>query len=1343
MFQALSLWNIGAILLIIRCVFKLTFPINNYSSVDLVYSKLSQRQYARKQFIRKKNPRDDQYLLKKFDEEITNLKRLSHQHLVSLIGSYTDQRCVAYLMEPIADCNFMLLLCQPRSFIVERLPSLRNYFGCLASAVAYLHRQRVRHRDLKPQNILIKNHEIYITDFGNALDWSKKGRDTTNDSNAPFTEQYVAPEIAKRSSSSRGSASDVWSLGVVFLEMITVLRGRTIRELRRYLETHGTRHPCVWGNAPATHEWFELIRQVSTGPDSDNEPLMWIKDMTQANPPNRPSSEAIARQIRDTAAMSKFIGQCCAIDDEFEEYPSPPSSHQSDDDADLRIDDIPPELDSGKKGYGSLVENAQQSKIEKWLVQDESVSDVVLGLSDDFDEHMMDVPYDIVMDDPTMMTMIQDEEPAESQSSWTDRFVVLDECDGYDIVQNDSDSECEDRPELGGHGYQVMEDSSDSDTSTVRPTQTGLDDALSDNNTNSNMLTIGYKVISTDDARAIEAHLDSLSDDNVESDIHENSSLSIPAEMSSETQVQGEMGATPLQIGFLPRELLMPAKSLVEADGQNNPEPEPSRHSTEKTRTRVSPKPVSMEEVQDEGIGSAPLVMEKARAKSRERKPRSRVHFQNEDASLLEHEVPATSHQDNVREVGSPATTKEPTIKATRKAPTATSDNATKSGSTVVDPINVADLGTTEPITKATRRKAPTATSDNATEFESAVDPINVADLATTEPIIKAAKKKVSTATSNNATKSESAVDSINVADLATTEPIIKAAKKKASTVTSDNATKSEFAIDFINVADLATTEPIIKAAKKKAPAATSGNASRSGSTIDPLNAANLAKLTDRTVQPSTTLITPKSNNPLAKRRLDGIIADKSYISPSLYMQEVWEAASSAPTSIMSVRTKKAFDSFGSGLAWQDKTAHYLEKYVKTGSAAAVRELLKAGCNPGTKDKPRIRPLMLAVKGGSQRHNKCAQSLLAAGANVNARENSGKTALHYAIENENFRGYTNLIRDLLEAGADPNNKDKSGDFPLLQILYGGYEPLKKHKRDALACLLRPEFATDVNVMPPGTLNMPLHLAVRRKDPWAVSMLLTRGAHVNEPNGSGLSPLMLAANSWGFKMSSDQVEVLRFLLEAGVNVNEQNELGKTALHFAASNLCERAVKLLLSKGADSNISDKDPYPHRAYYYATEPISQVKKASRAHAAILQMFFESRGWSKLSTVDGECPVVTAVVESRIQDVRFLLDHNAAVNHCYESLEKTPLLHVALRNRDSAMSRLLIDKGAYIDLQDQNGRDALAVCASIKQSDFTTQMTDYMNKSGKRKMTVDKRKRESVDQKVPEPGRPEKDRT
>ncbi|KAL8708465.1 MAG: hypothetical protein Q9220_006622 [cf. Caloplaca sp. 1 TL-2023] len=291
-------------------------------------------------------------------------------------------------------------------------------------------------------------------------------------------------------------------------------------------------------------------------------------------------------------------------------------------------------------------------------------------------------------------------------------------------------------------------------------------------------------------------------------------------------------------------------------------------------------------------------------------------------------------------------------------------------------------------------------------------------------------------------------------------------------------------------------------------------------------------------------------------------------MTPEHYMQEVWEAASTIQTSVLSERTKREFGRVGPMIIWQDQTLRLVEHCAKQGKAAAVRELLIAGYNPGTRKKPNYRPLINAVRAATPRHNKVVNILLDYGADVNAvHPATGKTALHFAIENPYYKGYTNLIRNLLEHAADPNVLDKNGDSPLLQILYGGYDRLEKHKRDALACLLQGHLDTDVNVMPPGTLNMPIHLAVRRRDATAVAMLIHKGSRVNDANGVGLTPLGMAARSWEAGVSEEDLKLLEVLLEGGAYINVRSGADQcTALHLAELYGCLEVVTLLKSKGA---------------------------------------------------------------------------------------------------------------------------------------------------------------------------------
>jgi serine/threonine protein kinase len=67
-------------------------------------------------------------------------------------------------MSPVADIDFAAYLSQI-PFPSLQLPAIRTYFGCLSSAIKYLHGRRIRHSDIKPAKILINSGD-FLTDFG-------------------------------------------------------------------------------------------------------------------------------------------------------------------------------------------------------------------------------------------------------------------------------------------------------------------------------------------------------------------------------------------------------------------------------------------------------------------------------------------------------------------------------------------------------------------------------------------------------------------------------------------------------------------------------------------------------------------------------------------------------------------------------------------------------------------------------------------------------------------------------------------------------------------------------------------------------------------------------------------------------------------------------------------------------------------------------------------------------------------------------------------------------------------------------------------------------------------------
>ncbi|KAF2812036.1 kinase-like protein, partial [Mytilinidion resinicola] len=131
---------------------------------------------------------------------------------------------ICLLISPVVDCDRGGFLNRNGTLFPEHdRILLHSFFRCLATALQYLHNNKVRHKDIKPGNILVKGHTILMTDFGTARDFNDKTRDTTVGKPAPYTPTYATPEVVDYAP--RRLSSDVWSLGCVFLDMITILKG--------------------------------------------------------------------------------------------------------------------------------------------------------------------------------------------------------------------------------------------------------------------------------------------------------------------------------------------------------------------------------------------------------------------------------------------------------------------------------------------------------------------------------------------------------------------------------------------------------------------------------------------------------------------------------------------------------------------------------------------------------------------------------------------------------------------------------------------------------------------------------------------------------------------------------------------------------------------------------------------------------------------------------------------------------------------------------------------------------------------------------------------------------------
>jgi uncharacterized protein len=123
--------------------------------------------------------------------------------------------------------------------------------------------------------------------------------------------------------------------------------------------------------------------------------------------------------------------------------------------------------------------------------------------------------------------------------------------------------------------------------------------------------------------------------------------------------------------------------------------------------------------------------------------------------------------------------------------------------------------------------------------------------------------------------------------------------------------------------------------------------------------------------------------------------------------------------------------------------------------------------------------------------------------------------------------------------------------------------------------------SQANIKPP---QIDIHTAVITENMDALKQHIAAGTDLNEKDPFGGSSPLISASLFG------KTEMARVLIEAGADLNFQNNDGATALHTAAFFCRPEIVQMLLDKGADKTIRNK--FGATAYESVANPFGEVK-------------------------------------------------------------------------------------------------------------------------------------------------------
>lgn len=179
-----------------------------YSNVYKGYHKITKEPVAIKEIDLNKNVK----YINRFYKEIEILEKTDNINIINIITNIENKDYIFIIMEFCEKGDLRKFL--KRRPLKEQ--HVKKLMIQLVNGMQYMHNNNIYHRDLKPQNILIdKYYNLKITDFGLAKDEEENPLFET----ICGSPMYMAPEIMKYKKYDK--KADLWSLGVIFYELLT------------------------------------------------------------------------------------------------------------------------------------------------------------------------------------------------------------------------------------------------------------------------------------------------------------------------------------------------------------------------------------------------------------------------------------------------------------------------------------------------------------------------------------------------------------------------------------------------------------------------------------------------------------------------------------------------------------------------------------------------------------------------------------------------------------------------------------------------------------------------------------------------------------------------------------------------------------------------------------------------------------------------------------------------------------------------------------------------------------------------------------------------------------------